>query len=34
MRQADIHKTAFWTHDGYYEFLVMAFGLCNTSAMF
>jgi hypothetical protein len=34
MRPADIHKTAFRTHDDLYEFLVMAFGLCNTSATF
>jgi hypothetical protein len=34
MRPADIHKTAFRTHDGLYEFLVMVFGLCNVPAMF
>ena len=34
MRPADIHKTAFRTHDRLYEFLVMLFGLCNTPAMF
>jgi hypothetical protein len=30
MHQADVEKTAFRTHHGHFEFLVMAFGLCNA----
>jgi hypothetical protein len=34
MKEADIPKTSFRTHDGHYDFLVMPFGLCNAPSTF
>ena len=34
IKEKDIHKNAFWTHYGHYDFIVAPFGLTNAPATF
>ena len=34
MKEVDIPKTSFITHEGHYEFLVIPFRLCNSPSTF
>jgi len=34
MKEEDVSKTAFITHEGHYKFLVMPFDLTNTPSTF
>jgi len=34
MRDEDVHKMTFRTHDNHYEYLIMSFGLTNAPGTF
>ena len=34
VKAVDIHKTVFRTHQGYYEYMIMPFGLTNSPSTF
>lgn len=34
MKEEDIPKIVFRTHEGHYEFLVIPYGLCNSPSTF
>lgn len=34
MKEVDIMKTFFHTHEGHYEFMIIPFGFCNAPSTF